>query len=132
MDEPVRIAKIDHDKRQVFGWANVAVRKSGQVVSDYQGHEIPTDALADAAYEFCLSSRLSGAEHRTGYVTGRMIESVVFTKEKMAAMGIPPGTVPEGWWLGVQIDDPTAWEKVKKGDYRMFSIEGAGVAQDVE
>lgn len=131
MSDPVRIAKIDADKRQVFGWANVSVRKSGTTVSDHQGHQIETDELAEAAYEFCLSSRLSGAEHRSGYLTGRMIESVVFTKEKMSAMGIPEGSVPEGWWLGIQVDDNTAWEKVKNGDYKMFSIEGTAVPEDV-
>lgn len=125
--EPIRIAKIDPDKRQVFGWANVSIRKSGKVVADHQGHIIPIDELEPAAYEFALSYRDAGGDHRKGFITGQMIESVVFTIEKMKAMGIPPGTVPEGWWVGFQIDSDTAWDKVKNGDYRMFSIEGSAV-----
>lgn len=131
MSEPVRIAKIDEDKRQVFGWANVSVRKTGSVVLDHQSHIVPIDELEQAAYEFCLSYRDAGAEHQEGYFTGKMIESVVFTKEKIVAMGLPPGSVPEGWWLGVQIDDDTAWEKVKKGEYKMFSIEGTAVPEEI-
>lgn len=130
MPEPIVVTKIDHDKRQVFGWANVSVRKSGDVISDYQDHIVPIDELEQAAYHFALSYRDAGAEHRDGYLTGKMIESIVFTKEKMTAMGIPDGTVPEGWWIGFQIDDDTAWEKVKKGDYRMFSIEGTAVPEE--
>ena len=53
-----------------------------------------------------------------------LIESVVFTEEKMAAMGIPEGTLPVGWWIGFQVTDEDVWEKVKDGTYSMFSIEG--------
>ena len=35
----------------------------------------------------------------------RLIESAVFTKEKMEAMGIPEGTLPTGWWIGFQVTD---------------------------
>jgi hypothetical protein len=40
-------------------------------------------------------------------------------------MGIPEGTVPEGWWVGFKISDKTAYQKVKAGIYKMFSIEGS-------
>ena len=53
-----------------------------------------------------------------------LIESVVFTEEKMAAMGIPEGTLPVGWWIGFQVTDADVWKKVKDGTYSMFSIEG--------
>ena len=39
-------------------------------------------------------------------------------------MGIPSGTLPEGWWIGFYVDDDAAWEKIKDGTYKMFSIEG--------
>lgn len=42
----------------------------------------------------------------------------------MAAMGIPEGTLPVGWWIGFQVTDADVWEKVKDGTYSMFSIEG--------
>jgi hypothetical protein len=61
-----------------------------------------------------------------------MVESCVFTKEKMQAMGIPEGIVPEGWWIGFYVEDDEAWEKVKDGTYQMFSIEGQGIREEVE
>ena len=59
-----------------------------------------------------------------------LIESVVFTEEKMMAMGIPEGVLPVGWWIGFQVTDADVWEKVKNGTYSMFSIEGE--AQRIE
>ena len=43
----------------------------------------------------------------------------------MEALGIPEGTVPEGWFVGFYIPDPAVYKKVKDGDYNMFSIEGS-------
>ena len=56
----------------------------------------------------------------------------MFTKEKMQAMGIPEGIVPEGWWIGFYVDDDEAWKKVKSGVYQMFSIEGQGIREEVD
>ena len=53
-----------------------------------------------------------------------LVESVVFTKEKAEAMGIPEGILPTGWWIGFKVLDEDVWEKVKDGTYSMFSIEG--------
>ena len=61
-----------------------------------------------------------------------MVESVVFTKEKADALGIPPDILPEGWWIGFRITDDEVWEKVKNGEYPMFSIEGKAVREPVE
>lgn len=63
---------------------------------------------------------------------GFLIESVIFTKEKAEAMGIPMDIVPQGWWVGFQIHDVTVWEKIKNGDYSMFSIEGTATPVEVE
>lgn len=61
-----------------------------------------------------------------------LVESVMITKEKMLAMGIPEGTVPEGWWIGFLVTDEDVWQKVKSGEYPMFSIEGEAVSSKVE
>ena len=45
-------------------------------------------------------------------------------EEKQEAIGIPPGTLPVGWWIGFHVTDPEVWEKVKNGEYSMFSIGG--------
>ena len=50
----------------------------------------------------------------------------------MAAMGIPEGTLPVGWWIGFQVTDADVWEKVKDGTYSMFSIEGKAERVEVK
>ena len=49
-----------------------------------------------------------------------------------AAMGIPEGVVPEGWWIGFKVTDDEVWEKVKDGTYPMFSIEGEAIREEVD
>ena len=117
------VMKSDDDKKQIFGWASVAVRANGEEIEDLQGDIIEIGELEQAAYEFVLHHRSAGEMHERGGV-GRLIESVVFTKEKIAAIGIPDGFLPLGLWIGFQIDDDEVWQKVKAGDYLMLSIEG--------
>ena len=59
---------------------------------------------------------------------GVMVESVVFTAEKRAAMGIGDA-VPDGWWVGYLIRDEDAWRRIVSGEYSMFSIEGAACGE---
>jgi hypothetical protein len=124
------VVKSDDDKRQVFGWASVAVRVGGETIVDWQQDIIEMDELEKAAYEFATDYATAGEMHERGGV-GRLIESVIFTKEKAAAMGIPPVMLPQGWWVGFKIDDPAVWGKVKDGTYNMFSIEGTAERQEV-
>ena len=131
--EQFNIMKADDDKREVFGWALVAIRKDGQQIVDHQNDIVDPDELESAAYEYVLNFRDAGELHNQDLrKKGKLIESVVFTKEKMQAMGIPEGTVPEGWWVGFKIEDDNAWQHIKNGRYRMFSIEGRGIRQPVE
>ncbi len=61
-----------------------------------------------------------------------MIESIVFTKEKLQALGLPENSLPCGcWWVGFQITDDSTWQKIKKGEYNMFSIEGTAQIENV-
>ena len=114
---------VGGDKNQVFGWASVAITKDGATVDDLQGHRIGVDELETAAYHFVEKFRDSGEMHR-GSSVGTLIESMVFTPEKMRAMGIPEGALPVGWWTGFKMA-PDTFAKVKNGDYRMLSIQGA-------
>ena len=122
--------KSDDDKRLVFGWASVAVRVGGEVIEDFQEDIIEVSELEKAAYEYTAEFGTAGENHERG-VVGRLVESVVFTKEKSAAMGIPDGSMPEGWWLGFKITDDGVWEKIKDGTYTMFSIEGSGIREEI-
>lgn len=131
------LAKVDPDKRQVFGWAYVSHNAQGNVVVDKSGEFIDDVAeLEDAAYTFVVKSRVGGADHRkdlmgTPVRVGTMIESVVFTPEKIAKMGIPEGVMPIGWWVGFQVEDEQTWQDVKDGKKLAFSIQGTGVRKEV-
>ena len=70
--------------------------------------------------------------HKANSTNGKLVESVVFTKEKMKAMGIPEGVVPEGWWVAFYIENREVYHKVKSGVYKMFSIEGSAQQLEVE
>lgn len=125
-----KIHKADEDKHLAFGWANVAVRDDGEQIQDLQGDVIDPEVLEDAAYRFVLMYREGGEMHERGDCAV-LVESVMFTKEKMTAMGIPEGTVPEGWWIGFLVTDEEVWQKVKNGEYPMFSIEGEAVRTEI-
>ena len=127
------IAKTEPDKMLVFGWGSVAVDADGTQIEDLQGDMIDPEDLEKAAYDHVLNFRSTGERHDPRLRRkGRLVESCVFTKEKQAAIGIPPGTVPEGWWVGYKIDDPEAWEKIKSGEYQSFSVEGKGERTPIE
>lgn len=126
-----KITKLDDEKRLAFGWANVSIRVDGEQITDYQQDIIDPEELEQAAYSFVELYRDGGEMHQRGGVA-TLIESVVFTKEKMEAMGIPLGTVPEGWWIGFHVQDDEVWEKVKDGTYSMFSVEGSALREKVE
>lgn len=113
------------DQGLVSGWANVARNADGTIPLDWQGDIIRPEVLEKAAIDFMLHYRESGEMHR-GSSKGTVVESIVLTKDKQAALGIPEGIVPEGWFITVKIEDPAVFEKVKSGHYRMFSIQGHG------
>lgn len=114
----------DIEQQIVFGWANVTVQEDGTTPFDWQGDVIDTDVLESAAYNFVLQHGLANQAHEYDTECGWLVESMMFTKEKMAALSIPEGTIPEGWFVGFYIPDPDVYKKVKNGEYNMFSIEG--------
>ena len=126
-----KITKSDDDKMLAFGWASVSMRVDGELIEDWQKDIIEPEELENAAYDFVLLYREGGEMHERGGAAV-LIESVVFTEEKMKAMGIPEGTLPIGWWIGFKVLDEDVWEKVKDGTYPMFSIEGEAERVEVE
>jgi hypothetical protein len=122
------IAKIDDDRRLVFGWASVAVDKSGNPVIDHEGDMIAPRDLEDAAYGFVLNFGEANVNH-VGPVVGRVVESFVSTPDKLKALGLPEDALPIGWWAGWYVEDEAAWQGVKDGTYKSFSIEGIGTRE---
>jgi hypothetical protein len=118
----LKILKVEGDRQQMFGWASIST-EDGDPIIDKQGDVIMPDDLEQAAYEFLLYKRQMGDMHeRLG--VGRVIESMVFTKEKQNLLGIDLGL--EGWWIGMKVDDPKVWKRIKSGEQLEFSIGGRG------
>jgi hypothetical protein len=128
------ISKLNEDKQQCFGWCSV-VKINGRDHIDKQNDLIDIDDIEEAAYDYVLHSRKGGDMHQRSDDGGvlakaEMIESFVLTPEKIAKMGLPD-TVPQGWWIGMQVHDPDLWSDVKTGRKRKFSIHGTGIRQEV-
>ncbi|MDD2731383.1 MAG: ChaB family protein [Candidatus Portnoybacteria bacterium] len=120
------ITKTDEDQRLVFGWLSVAKDSNGNSIVDLQDDIIDTEELEKAAIEYALESREAGQSHVKTTGIGKMVMSIVTTKEIQKAIGIPKGIVPEGWFIGYKIIDDETWDLVKSGDYKGFSIGGTG------
>lgn len=123
-------AKLDEEQQIAFGWANICVECDGSSVVDSQDHEIDPVDFEKAAYEFNLNfhHEAFGEDHE-GAPKGRLVESVFFTPEKLEAMGLTKSSLPTSWWIGVKVDDADAWQRIKKGDHRMFSIQGTALME---
>jgi len=123
VDVPLGITKVNESAQQVFGWANVAIEVDGLHPFDWDLDQTDPIELEKAAYTFVLKYRETGEMHQ-GEAKGQLIESVMLTKEKQEALGIPPGIVPEGWWVGFHVPDEAVFKKVLDGTYKMFSVQG--------
>jgi hypothetical protein len=132
--EPVEVtwsgefAKADAEKQQIFGWASV-VEVGGEPVLDLQGDVISPEEMEKAGYSYVMKSRKGGDMHlRDNWAPiqkSEMIESFIVTDDKREAMGLPD-SVPTGWWVGFQVQDPQVWSDIKAGKRTGFSIHGTG------
>lgn len=126
------VSKVDEDKRLAFGWASIAYLADGTLVDDKQGDVLDDmEEVEKSAYSFVVDCRDGGEMHfRRGI--GTLVESMVFTPEKIEKMGIPQGAVPLGWWVGFRVSDDEVWKAIKDGKYRMFSVHGRGTRKALD
>lgn len=122
-------SKLDEDKQLAFGWASV-VKLNGVPIVDKQDDYITPEDLETAVYSYMITSRKGGHMHQRDAAdlpvhVSDIVESIVFTDEKIAKMGLPD-SMPRGWWIGTKIHDPEVWQEVKKGNLAGFSIHGKG------
>ena len=113
--------------KELWAWASV-VEKDGKPVEDSQGDVIDPAEIEQAADDFMTKSRNVGLMHKTtGH--GRVVQSMVFTKELQDALGIDLGKV--GWLVKMAIDDPAMRKRVASGELRELSIGGRGVRTEI-
>ena len=138
------IVKVDKAQHLVFGWFSV-VSIAGKPLVDTQGDVITPETLEASAYHFVLHARAAGAMHESdkdGEVKGigRLVESVVFTKEKQEAMlqslkdqGIDAelNLGCDAWWGGFFVESTEVWDQVTSGHLKAFSIGGRGARRKV-
>lgn len=124
------IKKIEDDQQLVFGWLSIAYDAKGNQVEDADHDIIEEVDLEQAAYNHVLKFRKAGENHQE--IIGDLVESMIFTKEKQQALGIPDGILPIGWWVGYRLEKKEAWDKVKSGQYDSFSVGGRGRREIVE
>lgn len=120
---PLDIIKAQPDQQLIFGWASV-IEKDGVPIVDKQDDIILIEDLEKAAYDFVIHSRNHGDMHRSVH-KAKMIESMVFTKEKQDALNIDLGQI--GWWVGFHVEDAQLWKDHKDGKRPEFSIGGAAI-----
>lgn len=126
----VPISKADDSQQRLFGWASIAVRKDGQQIEDLQGDLIDIEDLEAAWYDYVLESGELNILHK-GDCQGQLIEAIVFTPEKLAALGLPPESLPLGAWVGYYVADPACYQMIKSEGFVMFSIEGSAIREPV-
>jgi len=131
MEFTADLIKLDTEKRRVFGWAYIAQDENGTTNIDKQGDFIDEpEVLEKAAYDFVINSRRGDAMHFKPDVA-RLIESVVFTPEKLEKLGIE--NAPKlAWWIGMEVVDDETWDLVKSGTLKAFSIGGSGRREKVD
>jgi hypothetical protein len=119
------VTKLDAKRQLVFGWASVA-EEAGKSVTDRQGDILSESEMEKMAYDYVKGCRTMGVMHKSVGL-GDLVESMVFTREKQAALGIDLGK--SAWWIGFKVTDPAVWKRVEKGELRSFSIHGRGVRE---
>lgn len=130
MEFTAEVVKLDTDKRRVFGWAYIAQDENGTTNVDKQGDFIDEpEVLEKAAYDFVVNSRRGDAMHFKPEVA-RLIESVVFTPEKLEKLGFEK-TPKLAWWIGMEVTDDETWDLVKDGKLGAFSIGGTGKREKI-
>jgi hypothetical protein len=119
------IAKVDEERRLVLGWLNVN-KTAGKYVVDRQGDIIPDRELEDAIIEFGLNSRVGKVMHNGKQVARGLVFPMTDWVQK--ALGVDMGKGGAiGLWI---IEDDAAWQAVKAGSLKSFSLGGRAYRED--
>lgn len=124
-EEPriVPIVKADNEKQICYG------EVLNPLTVDSQNDWLTAADIEKAAHDYMMSSRVIGSEHGKP-IGAQVVESFVAPQDLSFVSPAGPVEVPKGTWLiGVKIQDPKEWAKVKSGEYSGFSVGGFGVRE---
>jgi hypothetical protein len=124
------IVKLDVPQRVAYGWASVTAQANGQPVVDCQGDVIAVDDLEKAVHGFLAKGGVVKAMHAGGSVA-RVVESFLSTPTKLQKLGLAPDALPQGWFVGVKVEDEATWQRVATGELKAFSIGGKGRREEM-
>lgn len=125
------------DNHLLFGWAYVAQKINGEQVYDHSGEHVRKEDFQDlemATYIFNIAYRQSDIRHDC-VAKGYLIDSMVFTKEKIEAMkksGHLVGDIAQGVWMGFWFPEDDDWKIIKDMKAPMFSLYGSAVKEIIE
>lgn len=112
------IFKADEERRLVYG----VIAESGMV--DAQRDVMSARTIEDMAHNFMMRFRRFDERHSWRQIPAMPVESWVF-REDVTIFGQLIKAV--SWVVGVKVFDDGAWQKIRSGEYRAFSIGGKGV-----
>lgn len=111
----VKIAKVNRKLHVVEGPVLTPYK------IDHQGDIILPEEIDKAAIMYAEKFGYANEMHKGGIVNAKLVKNFVFVKPvKIGDKTYPAGT----WWVGFKIYDKDVWDKIEKGIYRAFSIEG--------
>lgn len=87
---------------------------------DTHGEFMTAEGVEQMAHDFLASGRVDkiDVQHDQNPSGSYVVESYI------AKQGDPDGFVEGAWVLGVKVEDPELWSKVKKGELNCFSFMG--------
>ena len=98
------LKKSVEDKKQVFGWANVAEDEQGNTIEDYQGDSMTSEELEKTAYNYVLKFRDTGERHNPTLRKKRQNDrEYCIHKRKITSIGIARGQF--ALWLVGRLSD---------------------------
>jgi len=125
----VPVAKVDTDRRLVFGWGQV-VTKNGEELFDSDNQSIPKSVALDGWLEFAKGTRMLKQMH-AGEPRGMVPFIFPMFDEVLKSLGIEP-IGQEGIAVGAYVEDDETLAKFDSGDFTGFSIGGGAAWEDVE
>jgi hypothetical protein len=134
--EPETLIKNEED-HTLFGWAYVAKDLSNNQIIDHSEEFVKEENFADlevATYFFNIAYRQADIRHDC-VAKGYLIDSMVFTKEKVEAMrksGHLKGDISLGVWMGYWFPEDEDWNAIKEMKSPMFSLYGNAIKEFVE